>query len=150
MVPLHTAPCGIYCPDCILHRNAFQAPAKELRKALDAAGMEPYAKVQSPFGSRALAEYPAFLRVLDALSAMQCQEPCRQGGGCSGQPCEIMRCCRAKDFTGCWECADLDACGKFEFLAPRCGDMPRDNCRVIRKHGPDNWEERRAKFYVWL
>ena len=150
MIPNHTARCGIYCPDCIRHRNAYSGPAQELREQLARAGMRNYAVVESPFGNQALGEYPAFQRVLNALCEMQCSMGCREGNGCGGVPCEIMKCCAARRFQGCWECDDLENCGKFAFLTPRCGDMPKANCRAIREQGIVGWESRRTKFYVWL
>ena len=150
MTPAHTAPCGIYCPDCILLKNQYSGLARRLRQELDDAGMRHYAAVQSSFGSQDLSEYPVFTKVLDTLCDMKCPHVCREGGGCGGMPCAIMLCCKAKGYAGCWECDELDACTKFGFLEPRCGSMPKDNCRLIRENGLDGWEQLRKKFYVWL
>ncbi len=60
-----------------------------------------------------------------------------------------MECCQEKGFEGCWECSELDDCEKFDFLEPRCGQMPKNNIREIQKSGLKNWTEKRHNFYIW-
>jgi hypothetical protein len=140
--------CGLYCPDCVHFQNAHNAPADALRQALCGARIERYARVPSAF-SASLKQYDAFLRVLDYLADRSCMAVCRTGGGCGGVPCAIMRCCLGNGYPGCWECPDLDACDKFAFLSPQCGDLPRENLRLIKRHGLEEWFERRKPFYIW-
>jgi len=143
-----TAYCGIYCPDCIHLHNTYSILARNLQTHLREIGFEQYAAIESPFG-QGFRYWNEFAKVLETLATTQCSRPCRPGGGCSGKPCGIMRCCREKGYPGCWECDELDACDKFGFLAPRCGDMPKNNLREIKKHGLENWEDRRHRFYIW-
>jgi hypothetical protein len=149
MNPQHeTAYCGIYCPDCIRYQNKYDEYARKLRTELENIEFQKYAEIDTPFGAN-FKKYDAFIEVLNALSNTQCDKPCRVGGGCSGNPCKIMECCISKSYEGCWECNDLDECEKFDILQPRCGEMPKNNIRKIKKHGVQNWIELRDKFYIW-
>ena len=143
-----TAYCGIYCPDCIHLHNKYSGLASELKEHLQEIGFDKYASINSPFGEE-FTHWDEFSTVLHKLSTTQCESPCRPGGGCSGKPCKIMECCQEKDFAGCWECNDVEQCDKFDFLEPRCGDMPKRNIREIKKHGMENWADKRANFYIW-
>lgn len=143
-----TAYCGIYCPDCILYRNDFSPVAAQLQSRLSQAEFDKYATIDSPFGTD-LTTYPAFEQMLGKLVDAQCDKPCRVGGGCSGKPCAIMECCLSQEFEGCWECDDVDACDKFHFLQPRCGNIPKENIKSIRAVGIEKWEKERGSFYIW-
>ncbi len=143
-----TAYCGIYCKDCIHLNNEYSELAKGLQKHLKEIEFDKYAAIDSEFGKE-FKPWDKFSIVLSKLSDTQCEKPCRSGGGCSGKPCKIMECCQDKNFAGCWECSDIEQCDKFDFLEPRCGDMPKMNIREIRKYGIDNWVDKRANFYIW-
>ena len=143
-----TAYCGIYCPDCIRYNNEFSACASQLQEKLAAVEFDKYAAVDSPFGAN-FTEYGTFSKMLNALSDAQCHQPCRVGNGCSGVPCKIMECCLANDYEGCWDCNKVDECEKFDIIEPRCGEMPKNNIRTIKRMGIENWVEARANFYIW-
>ncbi|MGD9123709.1 MAG: DUF3795 domain-containing protein [Desulfarculaceae bacterium] len=141
--------CGIYCPDCFFYQNRFSRPARRLRESLAELEFEKYAAIKSEFG-KALEHYDQFQQVLDFLAHTECQEPCRPQDGCVGRPCAIMECAAVKGLEGCWQCPDMEACNKFEFMKPRCGDMPKENLRQIKKLGLEKWVEKRSPYYVWL
>ena len=143
-----TAYCGIYCPDCIRYRNQYDASARQLKNELERVDFQKYAEIDTPFGAN-FKKYPEFMEVLNALAASQCNMPCRVGGGCSGTPCEIMACCIANKFEGCWECHKVEQCEKFAILQPRCGKMPQNNILKIKTVGITDWVELRDKFYIW-
>jgi len=143
-----TAYCGIYCADCIRYKNEFTKHASQLKDELKKIEFDKYAEIKTPFGAN-FERYNEFIEVLYALANAQCEKPCRVGGGCSGIPCKIMECCISKGFEGCWDCTELDECEKFDILQPRCGEMPKNNIRTIKKHGVQNWIELRDKFYIW-
>lgn len=143
-----TAYCGIYCPDCIHYRNRYSILAAELKKELERIEFACYASVESPFGS-SYDGFDKFESILENLSNTRCNTVCRVGGGCSGIPCEIMKCCQSREIVGCWECSKLEQCEKFAFLEPRCGDMPKKNSRLIREQGIENWADDRECFYIW-
>jgi len=143
-----TAYCGIYCPDCMLFKNKFSPLATQLKERLEDTEFEKYAGTPSPFGQDYTC-YNQFSTILEALAGSQCNQTCRTGGGCSGKPCEIMECCLSKNYEGCWDCDDVENCNKFDFLTPRCGDMPKSNILAIKKHGMQNWEQYKKAFYIW-
>ncbi len=143
-----TAYCGLYCPDCIHYRNKYGVYANQLKNELENVEFDKYAEING--GYRANFEnYKKFLETLNALSSIQCGHTCRVGGGCSGKPCKVMDCCLSKGFKGCWECNEIDACEKFDFLEPLCGDGPKKNLEKIKKLGVENWIASRDGFYIW-
>ena len=105
-----TACCGIYCPDCIWYRNRFSALAKKLKEELQHADFEQYASIESPFFGKELVKFQKFMTVLNFIADIYCSKPCRVGGGCAGNPCEIMRCAEEKGLEGCWLCGEMDDC----------------------------------------
>lgn len=143
-----TAYCGIYCPDCIHLHNQYSTLSQELLTHLKKIEFDKYASIESPFGAK-FTHWDKFSTVLHKLASTQCENPCRPGGGCSGTACKIMMCCQEKEFEGCWECNDVEQCDKFDFLEPRCGQMPKNNILKIKTHGIENWTDKRANFYIW-
>ncbi len=143
-----TAYCGIYCPDCIHYKNKYSIYARKLNLELENKEFAKYAEIDSPFGEQ-FQKYKEFTEVLKALSNTQCTKTCRVGGGCSGIPCKIMECCHSNGYDGCWECKESESCNKFDFLQPRCGEMPKKNIKKIKEHGIQNWVDSRHIFYIW-
>ncbi|SDL08742.1 Protein of unknown function [Maridesulfovibrio ferrireducens] len=144
----NTACCGIYCPDCIHYKNKYSVYALLLKEHLIEINFDKYAKIKSPFGEQ-FQKYDEFEEVLNALAGTECNWACRVGGGCSGVPCKIMECCFSNEYEGCWDCPEVEGCDKFDFLAPRCGQMPKNNIRKIQKFGLQHWIEHRDNFYIW-
>jgi len=143
-----TAYCGLYCGDCLRYQNRYSEMARDLKQELVRANFPPYAEAKRE-ASKDLPDFPACLETLDQLAALQCEQGCRVGGGCAAFPCEIYRCCREKEFEGCWQCAEFEDCDKFEFLRPYHGDAPKANLRKIRALGLDSWAVERVKCYIW-
>ncbi len=75
----HTAYCGLYCKDCIPSNHAFFELVNGLRAQLTALGFEDYAALKSQ-RLDVFRDYPTFARVLDAIAALKCLAPCREGG----------------------------------------------------------------------
>ncbi len=144
----NTAYCGIYCPDCIHYKNQYSVYAKSLKDHLEAIDFDKYAKIESPFGAQ-FKNFEKFETILTALAETKCNQTCRTGGGCSGIPCKIMECCLSNNYEGCWDCSEVDECNKFDFLEPRCGEMPKNNIKKIKKDGIDKGMEKRDNFYIW-
>jgi hypothetical protein len=144
-----TAYCGLYCGDCLRYRSKVTQLAQDLLIELQMVRFDKYAEVKSA-SVKEFKHYDECRQVLEAMVALHCNTPCRAGGdGCS-EPCEIKKCVQAKKLEGCWQCDELDLCGKFEFLKPVCGDTPKENLRKIKEHGLDGWVEHRGKYYRWL
>lgn len=143
-----TAYCGIYCKDCIHYRNNYSIYAQRLVDELQKVEFSEYAKIDSGFRA-SLKNYGKFIDVLNSLANTKCDKTCRVGGGCSGKPCKIMDCCISKEYEGCWECNEIDKCNNFDILTPVCGDMPKNNLKIIKKNGVATWKSLRNKFYIW-
>lgn len=149
-----TGYCGLYCGDCIRYRSKAADLARDLLGELDDTEFSKYAELKS--GStkqfdavKQFAHYRECCEVLEAIVALQCNNPCRVGGGCSSFSCEILECCRKKDFEGCWQCDEFESCGKLEPLKSIHGDSPQQNLKKIKELGVDGWAEHRFKPYVW-
>lgn len=56
------------------------------------------------------ADYVSFLQSLGRLAMLRCTKMCRGGGG--NPWCKIRRCAERREFAGCWECGEVDACRK--------------------------------------
>ena len=143
-----TGYCGLYCGDCIRYQSRAADLAGELLRELQKTEFEKYAVVKSR-STKDLAHYDETLKALEAIVKLQCNAPCRVGGGCPTFSCGILECCRERGFEGCWECDEFEDCPKFDFLKPYHGDGPLQNLRKIRELGWDRWIEHREKFFTW-
>ena len=129
---LEIAYCGLCCNECVNYKGEIADLARDLRKKLReekfdlmASGMSKYSK---EFGG-----YETFYETLGAMVRLRCSRRCREGGGHPG--CRIKKCCVKKDYQGCWECDEAEACEKHGFLKPVHGEGNVDNLRRIRKNG---------------
>jgi hypothetical protein len=147
--------CGLYCGDCIRYRSRASDLAGELLCELHKTEFGKYAAIKSGSATNQLdavkkfEHYGECCEVLEAIVALQCNSPCRIGGGCAPPPCDILACCREKGFDGCWQCTEFEKCRRFESLREIHGDSPRQNLKTIRKFGLDKWVEHRHKCYIW-
>jgi hypothetical protein len=142
----YTACCGLYCTDCIPSRETLFDTARALADDLDRLDFGRYAAIRSSRDD-SLGDYEGFRRYLSALTALRCPGPCAEGGG--KKECAIRDCAGNKGYTGCWDCNTFETCGLLEPFMPFHGDTPRNNLRLIREHGPDNWAQRRGPHYLW-
>jgi len=146
--------CGLYCGDCIRYRSKASDLARELLCELHATEFDKYAAIKSNSldqldAVKKFEHYGECCKVLEAIAALQCNSPCRIGGGCAPPPCDVLACCREKGFDGCWQCDEFEKCGKFESFRAIYGDSPRQNLRTVKKFGLDKWVGRRHKCYIW-
>lgn len=149
-----TAYCGLYCGDCIRYRSRASDLARELLSELKNTEFNKYAEIKSSSAKqldavRQFEHYGKCCEVLEAIATLQCNSPCRVGGGCPTFSCGILECCREKGFEGCWQCDGFESCEKLESLRSIHGDSPRQNLRTIKELGLGRWAERRYKSYVW-
>ena len=146
-----TAYCGLYCGDCIRYRSKAADLARDLLSELQDTEFNKYAEVKSVSMNKAeeLKYYQECCKVLAAIVELQCNEPCRVGGGCPTFSCQIVECCQKKGLEGCWECDEFEECQELAFLKPFHGEAPWQNLRQIKESGLDEWVYRRHKFYVW-
>ncbi len=129
-----TTYCGLCCLDCHGYSGKIADLARDLRKELRAAKYEKFAKTISatPFG-KGFENYPECYELLGQMVKFRCKKGCRNGGG---PPfCEVRKCCREKNITGCWECDSVDPCEKLDILNANHGDGHRKNLAIIKKKG---------------
>ena len=143
-----TAYCGLYCGDCIRYKSKAADLAADLLGELRNTEFNKYAEVKSR-SVKELRQYQECCDTLQAIVELQCNTPCRVGGGCPTFACSILECCQKKELEGCWQCGEFEHCQKFEFLKPFHGNSPIQNLRKIKELGLDRWVEHRQRFYVW-
>ena len=146
-----TAYCGLYCGDCIRYKSEASNLARDLIFELQDAEFGKYAEVKSVSSNaeKQLKQYRECCEVLEAIVRLQCNDPCRVGGGCPTFDCGIVACCQKKGFQGCWECEEFKKCKEFDSLKPFHGNSPRQNLEHIKELGLENWAEHRHKFFLW-
>ena len=149
-----TAYCGLYCGDCIRYQSRAADLARELITELRDTQFGKYAGIKSssakqPNAVKQFKHYKECCEVLEAITALQCNTPCRVGGGCPTFSCEILKCCQEKGFQGCWQCEEFEGCDKLGSLISIHGDSPQRNLKKIKELGLDRWAEYRRKPYIW-
>jgi len=149
-----TGYCGLYCGDCIRYRSRAADLARELLNELQDTEFDKYAELKSSSvkqfdAKKQFQHYKECCEVLEAIANLQCNTPCRVGGGCSAFSCDILECCQGKGFEGCWQCGEFESCGTFEPLESVHGVAPKQNLKKIKEMGLDKWAEYRYKPYIW-
>jgi hypothetical protein len=84
-----------------------------------------------------LENHEACRQVLSAIHHLDCQMPCREGGGSSG--CRIRECCKHKGINGCWECDGFESCDTLAWLNPVNQGANVENLRTIREKGIESF-----------
>ncbi|BFR49391.1 DUF3795 domain-containing protein [Nitratidesulfovibrio sp. HK-II] len=103
--PLHlVAPCGLDCSRCVnCSEGQIAAHAKAIRDILGP-NFAPFAERLAAMNP-ALAEYPAFARVLDALAEGTCPG-CKTERRTCLPTCKVAGCAAARGLDFCADCAD--------------------------------------------
>jgi hypothetical protein len=143
--PRLTAPCGLYCADCIPSRREFFDRLRDLQAVLEHNHIAEYAALKSATVP-ALLQYGAFAEVLSALIALECPSPCREGGG---KPvCRVRDCVAKRRLAGCWECEERSSCIT---LVPLLAFHPHlaEHLTILREYGEERWPEHRKAHYPW-
>ncbi len=141
-----TAYCGLYCGDCIPFNQPLFDTAEKLRKELQKQQFDKYEGLKAQ-ENPAFNDYETFVRVLSALIELRCTKTCRDGGG--RPDCKIRNCARKKAVEGCWECSNFETCELLEPLSDYHGATPKNNLRLIKEYGIENWADKRGRHYVW-
>ena len=147
-----TAYCGLYCGDCLRYHSKASNLAGVLLNEFQTKDYGRYAdaKSKSINSVKELAYFETCCQVLKAVTALNCDEPCRIGDGCKQFSCSIVKCIREKGYQGCWECDKYEHCERFASLKSFHGDNNIHNLRMIAKYGLDKWANNRSTFYIWL
>jgi hypothetical protein len=149
-----TAYCGLYCKDCIRYRSRAADLARQILDELKNTQLDKYASIKCSEQKqlnpvKQFGHFRECCEVLEAIAALQCNRPCRTGGGCPTFSCEILECCQKNGLEGCWRCSKFENCEKLAMLNSIYGDSTRQNLKLIREHGIDNWAKHRNKPYIW-
>ncbi len=141
----YTSYCGLYCRDCIPSNRELFALAAELERKLADLHFEEYAAHKAK-GDAVFGGYQEFVRVLQAIRSLECQAPCRAGGGKSS--CAVRDCVLGRRLPGCWDCAEYRTC---ELLGPLRRFHPNleHHLDLIRREGIDGWSAKRKGHYSW-
>ena len=122
--------CGLYCEDCIRYQDNIAESAQQLLDILDENEFEKYADVKKRDVS-SFENYQHCIDVIKDIVKLHCNRPCRVGDGCPTFDCQILRCCKEKEYEGCWQCEQVKECDKFDFLKAMHGDYPSKNCLIV-------------------
>jgi len=147
--------CGLYCPDCIRYKSKAAYLAKALLDELKETGFEHYAELKSSVKKQLqqieqLKHYKECCEVLQVIVNLQCNIPCRAGGGCLIFSCRITECCKDKGYEGCWQCDKFDSCQNLKPLEPIHGVCVTENLKCIKDMGIEQCSKnKRCKSYVW-
>jgi hypothetical protein len=142
----YTSYCGLYCRDCIPSDRWLFTLAAELERKLADLHFEEYAAHKAK-GDAVFGGYQEFVRFLQAIRGLECQAPCRAGGGKS--TCAVRECVLGRRLSGCWDCAECRTC---ELLGPLRRFHPNleHHLDLIRREGIDAWSAKRKGHYSWL
>ena len=86
-----TAYCGLYCGDCLRYKSKASDLATHLFSELESQRFSDYAKVKRNY-IKEFGDYGLLLSLLQAISELKCETPCRLGGDGCGGSCEIIQC----------------------------------------------------------
>ncbi len=140
-----TAPCGLYCGDCIPGDARLFCAARRLESLLDELDFGCYAELKART-VQAFREYDTFRTVLQALTRLECRVPCSDGGG--KPACPVRMCVTARSIAGCWQCRDVTCCERVDHLASIHPNLRRHH-DLIRRHGVLGWSRHRGAHYAW-
>ena len=85
-----TAPCGLFCQDCIPSNTSLFTAVAQLETLLTDLHFDDYARVKEDTND-VFKEYPTFIQVLREIKTLQCRVPCQEGGG--NPSCAIRALC---------------------------------------------------------
>jgi hypothetical protein len=104
-------PCGIACAACVLGNGSVAETAKKTKEYIQGYGVEEWAP-EVPGGSEI--DFEQFYAYLDWTATHTRCRGCEKGGG--PPDCTIRNCANDKGYQLCSECAELEGCGKFDWL----------------------------------
>jgi len=140
--------CGLYCEDCIRYKDNIAENAQRLLDTLEESEFERYAAVKKK-DVNSFKNYQLFVDVLKDILRLHCNRPCRVGDGCPTFDCQIVKCCKEKEYDGCWQCEQVEVCDKLDFLIAMHGDLHVQNCLIMREHDINEFIQRRYPPYTW-
>ena len=104
-------PCGIACGACALGNGTVAETAKKTKEYIQGYGVEEWAP-EVPGGTEV--DFQQFYRYLDWMATYTMCLGCEKGGG--PPDCSIRECANGKGYQLCSQCAELEMCGRFDWL----------------------------------
>lgn len=169
-------PCGLTCCDCMFYKKDIYETAAKLKQLLVDSKLDVFltlcsnektidamrahlesdnATAHSKLSDRLglFKDMPAFMKVLDGISNIQCKTTCREAGGCStgGETakCKALKCLESKKYDGCWQCGEFEDCEKLQFLRMSYGHVINENLNIIKEKGAEEVPSRGTQYYAW-
>ncbi|HEX2947280.1 MAG TPA: DUF3795 domain-containing protein [Clostridia bacterium] len=160
------APCGMTCCDCLFRQERIYETAKSFKAAINELEYDKFllhfSRTNIPFFNE-FKRFPQFLELLDKIIALQCENVCMEARGCSvpsadkvfggivkaTHKCDVLLCIESKGYEGCWNCDELEECEKKKLFRSTYGNVPVENCKIIRDKGKAAVEPRENKYYIW-
>jgi len=167
MEPKYIAPCGMTCCDCLFYKSDIYEAAKNFKEAIEKHEFDKFlthfSKAKNMTFFHDFKKLPEFMAMLEKIAAMQCERVCSEARGCSipevdevagdivkeSHKCHVLVCIESKGYEGCWDCGELETCEKKKFFTSTYGDVPVENCILVRDHGKDAVKPRGNKYYIW-
>lgn len=164
--------CGLTCCDCLFYKRDFFDAANTMRRTIEEYRIDFfYDKLSNKEVNSQIAEHlkqdaeefnglftifnrmPDFVKFLDAITAIQCKNTCRDKGGCSiggiTHKCDVIECITDKAIEGCWQCTDNKSCEKLSFVKSHYGKTIVENLEKLESERVDSLLSRGNQYYEW-
>jgi len=161
----YIAPCGMTCCDCNLYKSDIYEAARTFKEVIEKHEFDTFLANFSKTNLSFFHDFkkiPEFMAMLEKIISMQCENVCSEAKGCSipqvdeimggivkeSNKCNVLICIESKGYEGCWECNELESCEKKKFFRIY-GNVPVENCILVRDFGKDAVKPRGNKYYIW-
>ena len=162
----YIAPCGMTCCDCAFYQTDIYKAARDFRDAIEKHEFDKFLEHFSHTNLSFFHDFKKiseFMTMLNKIVVMQCENVCSESGGCSipyadeimgdivkdSHKCDVLLCIENKGYKGCWNCGELESCEKKKFFRFTYGDVPVENCVLVRDFGKDAVISRGNRYYIW-
>ena len=128
--------CGLYCGDCIIRKGKLASLSKQLIESMQTADFQKLACGLPdifPDIVSDLEEYETCIKVLKAITFLNCIKVCKEGGETTN--CKIRTCCESKSIEGCWICDEVESCKTLTWLNPVHKQANIQNIEIIKEKG---------------
>jgi len=120
--------------------------SRNLKRVVDRYRFEKTAKGVFP---DELKGYERFYAMVTFMSELRCPGRCREVED-TDTSCEVRKCCRKREFHGCYECDDFEVCEKLRSLM---GGVHTEACirnlKAIREMGLEAWLAKGESIMYW-
>ncbi len=128
--------CGLFCGNCIIKDSKIDRVSQQALAILNSRKFQKLKDGLPIISSelwKNLKHVETAKLVLETMCNLDCNLPCKEGGGTSS--CEIRVCCQKKNFDGCWECEEMENCSVLATIFPVHQGSNINNMKIIREKG---------------